>query len=134
MGLTTTGINKIADALLQNAYVGLGTLSGSTFTEVSGNNYERVSASAATLTNSNGVITNTHDFYFKDADDGTTPDSLTPQSTGGWGQVNALAIFNGSTGNDLRYAGSLTEAVTVYQGMRVKFAAGDIQLTIVASE
>jgi len=133
MALTTLGKNQIANLLLTNAQVALGTLNGGVFTEVSGNNYARVTRENAYLDNTNGVITNTQRFYFPDADDGTTPDSLNPQQTGGWGTVNALAIYNGS-GNDLRYAGLLTTAIDVKQGMRVKFEANDIQLTIVATE
>lgn len=147
--------NKGKDAILTNVFNGatlaLGTMNGDgkTFTEIrttgENPNYARMNISVVSSLPSgaentklyvriaDGVLTNLNTAYYKDADDGDTKDSLTPQTTGGWADTfNAVAVYRGST---LYYASKFTDnPIHVYQGHRVKIGAGNLQITFTPTE
>lgn len=147
--------NKGKDAILTNVFNGavlaLGTMNvdEKTFTEIrttgENPNYERMPIMVVTSLPSDaentkmyvktvdGVLTNLNTVYYKDADDGSTKDSLTPQTAGGWADtVNAIAVYRGST---LYYASKFTDTpIHVYQGHRVKIGAGNFQITFTPTE
>ena len=147
--------NKGKDAILTNVFNGatlaLGTMNsnGKIFTEIrttgENPNYARMNISVVTslpsgaentklyVKTEDGVLTNLNTAYYKDADDGRTEDSLTPQDKGGWADtVDAIAVYRGST---LYYASKFTDnPIHIYQGHRVKIGAGNLQITFTPTE
>lgn len=93
-----------------------------TVTEVSGNNYSRVSvtnnttnwpnASGATATKSNGTA-----FTF-------------PQASGSWGTVTAFGIYDASTNGNLLMWGDLTVSKAIGSGDTPSFASSGITITL----
>lgn len=156
MGCELAGKNAVLSSLLDGATLALGRATKdengnmTAFTEISTSssvnpNYSRLSIKVATSTPSSpaastlyvsisgGTATSILAAAFKDADDGQTPDSLNEYYTGGWQeQVDSIGIYRGST---LYYAATFTdEPITVYQGHRIRIAAGNFQLTFSPSE
>lgn len=123
--------NKVLDHILGNTaytapatvHIALFTTSpgddGTGGTEVSGNNYSRVSVTNNT-TNwpnaSGGAKAN-----------GTAITFATPSGT--WGTVTSFGIYDASTGGNLLYFGNLTSNQTVNTGNTVSFAVGDLDVT-----
>lgn len=123
--------NKVLDHILGNTaytapatfHIALFTTSpgddGTGGTEVSGNNYSRVSVTNNT-TNwpnaSGGAKAN-----------GTAITFATPSGT--WGTVTSFGIYDASTGGNLLYFGNLTSNQTINTGNAVEFPIGDLAIT-----
>jgi hypothetical protein len=85
-----------------------------TGTEVSGNNYARVSCAFDAA--ASGATANTSDLTFN------TP-------SGSWGTVTHFGIFDASTVGNLLYWNSLTQSEAVASGNVVKILAGALDVT-----
>jgi hypothetical protein len=99
-------------------------------TEVSGNNYARVSVSRSLTawagtqsagsttasTGTGGVTSNNAAITF-------------PTPSGSWGTVTHFGILDASTGGNLLFHGPLTVSQTINTGNTVSFAAGQLQIT-----
>lgn len=88
-------------------------------TEVSGNNYSRVSCTPSTTfgSASSGAITTIAAVTF-------------PQASGSWSTVVAFGIFDQATSGNLIAWGDLTVAKLIQTGDTASFAAGDIDITL----
>ena len=104
-------------------YVGLYTVAPSDAgggTEVSGNNYARVSVTANTSNwaeSTSGATSNSGAITF-------------PQASGNWGTVVALGIFDASSSGNLLAWADLTTSKLVGNGDTPSFAAGDLDVTL----
>ena len=99
-------------------------------TEVSGNNYARVSVSRSLAawagtqsagsttasTGTGGVTSNNAAITF-------------PTPSGSWGTVTHFGILDEATGGNLLFHGALTVSQTINTGNTVSFAAGQLQIT-----
>lgn len=86
-----------------------------TVTEVSGNNYSRVSAAFSAP--SNGATSNSADLTF-------------PTPSGNWGTIVGVGIYDASTtGNLLAYDGAITQK-TVNSGDTVKILSGQLTFSL----
>lgn len=96
-----------------------GPLSGGT--EVSGNNYARVA-----------ITNNQTNFPAPSAGATTNANVITwPTSTGAWGSVNAVRLYDAASGGNLVGGATLTPAATVdATGITVSINAGQLSLTI----
>ena len=117
--------NKILDHVLgttaytapTTVYVGLATASfadDNSGTELTGNNYSRVSAT------------------FDAAASGTTDNSAAIEfaaATGSWGDVSHFGLFDASSGGNLLIHGAFTTAKTIASGDVLKISAGDLDVT-----
>jgi len=117
--------NEILDHILATGsytapsavYVGLSTGSfgdDNSGTELTGNNYSRVSAS------------------FSAAASGTTSNSAAIEfaaATGSWGTVSHFGIFDASSGGNLLIHGAFTTGKAIGSGDILKIAAGDLDIT-----
>ena len=123
--------NKLLDQLFGGVaytfpatlYVGLATAvssDGSTFTEVSGGSYARVSKTA-NQTNfpaaSSGALSNGTAITF-------------PQASASWGTVVAVGVFDASTSGNLLAWADLTTSKTIASGDTASFAIGDLDVTL----
>ena len=134
--------NKVIDALMRgqsfptitNVHVALFTAAPSDSgggTEVSGNNYGRVSVSAAlsawagtqsagstaASSGTGGVTSNNSAISF-------------PTPSGSWGTVTHWGLFDASTGGNLLVHAALTASKTINSGDTVSFASGALQVTV----
>lgn len=155
MAITNKGKDAILKAMLTGAKMALGNMSsdGLSFTEISKDQsvnpaYARMSISTATMPSDpgtkilyvsikDGVVTNLNTAFYADADDGTTKDSLTPLSVGGWQEgVSAIGIYNTVGGVDtLYYAAQFRDTpAKIYQGHRVKIGKGNLKITFTPTE
>lgn len=133
--------NKLVDHLFRaqtfsapaNLYVGLLTAAPSDAgggTEVSGNNYSRV-----TVANSLANWAGTQSAGSTAASSGTggqtsNNGSITfPTPSGNWGTVSHFGIYDAASGGNLLFWGSLTIAKTINQNDTVSFAAGSLTVT-----
>lgn len=133
--------NKLVDHLFRaqtfsapaNLYVGLLTAAPSDAgggTEVSGNNYSRV-----TVANSLANWAGTQSAGSTTASSGTggqtsNNGSITfPTPSGNWGTVSHFGIYDAASGGNLLFWGSLTIAKTINQNDTVSFAAGSLTVT-----
>lgn len=86
-------------------------------TEVSGNGYERtavtfsVSGTAPTLATNSGAV----EF---------------PAATANWGTIVAAAVFDAQTAGNMLAFGDLTTQKTIQSGDVLRFAAGEIDITL----
>jgi len=117
--------NKILDHVLgttaytapTTVYVGLATASfadDNSGTELTGNNYSRVSAT------------------FDAAASGTTDNSAAIEfaaATGSWGDVSHFGSFDASSGGNLLIHGAFTTSKTIASGDVLKISAGDLDIT-----
>lgn len=117
--------NEILDHILATGaytapsavYVGLSTGSfadDNSGTELTGNNYSRVSAT------------------FSAAASGTTSNSAAIEfaaATGSWGTVSHFGIFDASSGGNLLIHGAFTTGKAIGSGDILKIAAGDLDIT-----
>ena len=117
--------NKILDHVLgttaytapSTVYIGLATASfadDNSGTELTGNNYSRVSAS------------------FDAASSGTTDNSAAIEfaaATGSWGSVSHFGIFDAASSGNLLIHGAFTSAKTIASGDVLKIATGDLDIT-----
>lgn len=117
--------NKILDHVLgttaytapSTVYIGLATASfadDNSGTELTGNNYSRVSAS------------------FDAAASGTTDNSAAIEfaaATGSWGSVSHFGIFDAASSGNLLIHGAFTSAKTISAGDVLKIATGDLDIT-----
>lgn len=117
--------NKILDHVLgttaytapSTVYIGLATASfadDNSGTELTGNNYSRVSAS------------------FDAAASGTTDNSAAIEfaaATGSWGSVSHFGIFDAASSGNLLIHGAFTSAKTISSGDVLKIATGDLDIT-----
>lgn len=117
--------NKILDHVLgttaytapSTVYIGLATASfadDNSGTELTGNNYSRVSAS------------------FDAAASGTTDNSAAIEfaaATGSWGSVSHFGIFDAASSGNLLIHGAFTSAKTIASGDVLKIATGDLDIT-----
>ena len=117
--------NKILDHILgttaytapTTVYVGLATASfadDNSGTELTGNNYSRVSAT------------------FDAAASGTTDNSAAIEfaaATGSWGSVSHFGIFDAASAGNLLIHGAFTSAKTISSGDVLKIATGDLDIT-----
>ena len=98
-------------------YVGLATASfadDNSGTELTGNNYSRVSAT------------------FDAAASGTTDNSAAIEfaaATGSWGSVSHFGIFDAASAGNLLIHGAFTSAKTISSGDVLKIATGDLDIT-----
>tara|TARA_R100001510_G_C7656556_1_gene216710 strand:- start:4171 stop:4563 length:393 start_codon:yes stop_codon:yes gene_type:complete len=120
--------NKVLNALLGNAtfttpsnvYVGLATASfndDGSGTELSGNNYSRVSASFTSATGTGGTTSNSSAIEFAAA-------------TGSWGSVSHFGLFDASTSGNLLCHGAFSSAKTITTGDILRIATGELDVTI----
>jgi len=117
--------NEILDHILgtgaytmpTTVYVGLSTGSfgdDNSGTELTGNNYARVSAT------------------FSAAASGTTSNSAAIEfaaATGSWGSVSHFGIFDASSSGNLLIHGAFTTAKTIASGDILKISTGDLDIT-----
>ena len=117
--------NEILDHILgtgsytmpSNVYVGLATGSfgdDASGSELTGNNYSRVSAS------------------FSAAASGTTSNSAAIEfaaATGSWGSVSHFGIFDAASSGNLLIHGAFSAAKTIASGDILRIAAGDLDVT-----
>ena len=117
--------NKILDHVLgttaytapSTVYIGLATASfadDNSGTELTGNNYSRVSAS------------------FDAAASGTTDNSAAIEfaaATGSWGSVSHFGIFDAASSGNLLIHGAFTSAKSISAGDVLKIATGDLDIT-----
>jgi len=117
--------NEILDHILgtgaytmpSTVYVGLSTGSfgdDNSGTELTGNNYSRVSAT------------------FSAAASGTTSNSAAIEfaaATGSWGSVSHFGIFDASSSGNLLIHGAFTTAKTIASGDILKISTGDLDIT-----
>jgi hypothetical protein len=117
--------NEILDHILgtgaytmpTTVYVGLSTGSfgdDNSGTELTGNNYARVSAT------------------FSAAASGTTSNSAAIEfaaATGSWGSVSHFGIFDASVAGNLLIHGAFTTAKTIASGDILKISTGDLDIT-----
>lgn len=117
--------NEILDHILgtgsytmpTTVYVGLSTGSfgeDNSGTELTGNNYSRVSATFSAA--SGGTTSNSGALEFAAA-------------TGSWGTVSHFGIFDASTAGNLLIHGALSASKTIATGDILRFAAGDLDVT-----
>jgi len=117
--------NKVLDVLGANAtftapaavYLGLSTGSfadDNSGTELTGNNYARVSVSFGAA--ASGTMSNDAAIEFAAA-------------TGAWGSVSHWGLFDASSGGNLLVHGSFTTAKTIASGDVLKVATGDLDIT-----
>ena len=117
--------NEILDHILStgaftmpsNVYVGLSTGSfgdDNSGTELTGNNYSRVSASFSAA--SNGTTSNSGAIEFAAA-------------TGNWGSVGFFGLFDASSSGNLLIHGAFSSAKTIASGDILRIAAGDLDVT-----
>ena len=117
--------NEILDHILgtgsytmpSTVYVGLATGSfgdDASGSELTGNNYSRVSAS------------------FSAASGGTTSNSAAVEfaaATGSWGSVSHFGIFDAASSGNLLIHGAFSAAKTIASGDILRIAAGDLDVT-----
>lgn len=117
--------NEILDHILgtgsytmpSTVYVGLATGSfgdDASGSELTGNNYSRVSAS------------------FSAAASGTTSNSAAIEfaaATGSWGSVSHFGIFDAASSGNLLIHGAFSAAKTIASGDILRIAAGDLDVT-----
>jgi hypothetical protein len=117
--------NEILDHILgtgsytmpTTVYVGLATGSfgdDASGSELTGNNYSRVSAS------------------FSAASGGTTSNSAAVEfaaATGSWGSVSHFGIFDAASSGNLLIHGAFSAAKTIASGDILRIAAGDLDVT-----
>lgn len=117
--------NEILDHILgtgaytmpSTVYVGLSTGSfgeDNSGTELTGNNYSRVSASFSAA--SGGTTSNSGALEFAAA-------------TGDWGAITHFGIFDASSSGNLLIHGALSASKTIATGDILRFAAGDLDVT-----
>jgi len=121
--------NKFLDHLvgktsytMPTAYVGLSTADplddASGLAEPSGNGYARVSTAGGDWNAAaSGAIDNANDITF-------------PEASGSWGTLTHFAIFDAASGGNMLAHGSLSVSKAVGSGDTVKFAAGDLDITL----
>ena len=90
-----------------------------TGSEVSGNGYERVSASFAEPEQDGTVsfVENDSQVEF-------------PEATGTWGDIGYFAIYDSSTGGNLLFYGALNQEQTVEASQTLRFNTGEITVRI----
>lgn len=88
-------------------------------TEVTGNNYSRVS-----------VTNNATNFPAASGGSKSNGNVITfPSATGGdWGTIVAFGIYDASSGGNLLYFGTLTTSKSVQDGDTARFPVGDLTL------
>jgi len=117
--------NKVLDVLGANAtftapsnvYLGLSTGSlgdDDSGTELTGNNYSRVSVSFGAA--ASGTMSNDAAIEFAAA-------------TGSWGSVSHWGLYDASSSGNLLVHGSFTTAKTIASGDVLKIATGDLDIT-----
>ncbi len=117
--------NKVLDVLGANAtftapsnvYLGLSTGSlgdDNSGTELSGNNYSRVSVSFGAA--ASGTMSNDAAIEFAAA-------------TGSWGSVSHWGLYDASSSGNLLVHGSFSAAKTIASGEVLKVATGDLDIT-----
>ena len=103
-------------------YVGLSTANpaddASGLAEPSENSYERV-ATAGTDWNvaSGGTIDNANEISF-------------PEASGSWGTLTHFALFDAASGGNMLAHGSLVVSKSISSGDTIKFAAGDLDISL----
>ena len=103
-------------------YVGLSTadpLDDATgLAEPSGNGYARVQTAGADWDAAvGGALDNANDITF-------------PQATGSWGTVTHFALFDAASAGNMLAHGALDTSKAVNNGDTVKFASGDLDVTL----
>lgn len=101
-------------------YVGLFTAAPSDSgggTEVSGNGYNRQSATFAAATSGAGTTDNSAAVTFT-------------ASGGSWGTITHIGIFDALTTGNLLWHGAMTASKTIADGDTLEFAIGNIDLTL----
>ena len=90
----------------------------SALAEPSGNGYARVQTAASDWNAATGgTIDNANDITF-------------PQATGSWGTITHFALFDATVGGNMLAYGQLSQPKTINSGDIVKFAAGDLDITL----
>ena len=103
-------------------YVGLSTAEpvddASGLAEPSGNSYARVATAGVDWnTASGGTINNANDITF-------------PEASGNWGTLTHFALFDAASGGNILAHGSLNVSKSIGSGDTVKFAAGDLDVSL----
>lgn len=121
--------NKVLDHIVgkasytaPTAYLALSTAdpldTGASIAEPSGNGYARKSTAAGDWNSAaSGSISNANDITFAAA-------------SGSWGTITHFAIFDSLTTGNMLLHGQLTVQKAVSNGDTVKFAAGDLVITL----
>ena len=126
-GFTTYLQQEILDHIFGNGaysaptvHVGLFTAAPSDAgggTEVSGNSYARVNASALFGASSGTAIANDGAITF-------------PTATGSWGTITHFGVFDASTAGNLLVWGAVTPNKAVGDGDTASFATGELDVTL----
>jgi len=103
-------------------YVGLSTANpaddASGLTEPSGNSYARVATAGADWNAaSGGTIDNANEISF-------------PEASGSWETLTHFALFDAASGGNMLAHGSLSVSKSISSGDTVKFAAGDLDISL----
>lgn len=132
MPITYTQANKLLDynfgstayTLPENYYIALSTTAiqadGTGCTEPSGNSYARVQVpnnKTQFSVSQNGILKNLEQIQF-------------PESTGNWGTIINIAIFDAPTDGNLLYYDSLTESRTVESQTTLLFVPNSITIQL----
>lgn len=104
-------------------------------TEVSQTGYARVQVADGTNSvwgsASSGSIKNNGSYNASDSGLGAGTGVITfPKATAAWGTVSAVALLDASTGGNIIWYGTLTNAKTIDIDDTVSFAANDLQLSL----
>ncbi|MCP4609419.1 MAG: hypothetical protein GY845_11965 [Planctomycetes bacterium] len=103
-------------------YVGLSTADPADDTsglaEPNGNSYARVATAGADWnTASSGTIDNANEISF-------------PEASGSWGMLTHFALFDAASSGNMLAHGSLSVSKSISSGDTVKFAAGDLDISL----
>lgn len=91
---------------------------GSGMAEPSGNGYARKQTAAADWNAASaGAIDNANAIEF-------------PEATGSWGTITHFALFDAAIGGNMLGHGTLSQSKSVGSGDTVKFAAGELDVTL----
>lgn len=86
--------------------------------EPAGNAYARVQTSASDWNAaSDGSLDNSNNIIF-------------PQATGNWGTISHFALFDAATGGNMLAYGALSQPHTIDSGKTVRFASGDLDISL----
>jgi hypothetical protein len=111
-------LRNVAYTLPATVYAGLYTVAPTAAgggTEVSGNSYARVAATFGAA--SAGSVTNSGTVTF-------------PTSSGSWGTVVAVGLFDALTSGNLLFFGNLAASVSVGSGVAPKFSASTLTVSL----
>ena len=113
-------LGKTSYTMPSSVYVALYTVAPTATTagtEVSGNNYSRVTVAPTAFTVTNASAASNADITF-------------PTPSGSWSTVVAASLMSATTGGTLIAFGSLTVSKTIAQDDIIKFASGNLTISL----